>query len=225
MSGRGRLSAADLARAHWNETPLYVSEEARYGLYKWLPEAAEFSHHAGHKVLEVGCGTGNDLLQFAKNGAEAYGIDITEEHLRLATLRVGDRARVLYGDAREIPFHDDTFDYVYSHGVLHHSDEPQRIVQEILRVLKPCGRFNIHVYSKWSYFPPLLMLRFGRDWRSHIENSPRPVHIDLYTTRSLRRMFPVSVVITKHQALPTESFARIWGWFLVAKGEKAPARR
>src|SRR5215471_2811604 len=82
------MESAGLARAHWNERPLFLSQEERYRIYPWLYEAAEFCHHRGERVLEVGCGTGVDLLQFARNGAIATGVDITDEHLRLARERV-----------------------------------------------------------------------------------------------------------------------------------------
>ena len=127
-------------------------------------------------------------------------------------------ATVQRGDGRQIPYPSDYFDYVYS--MIHHSDEPSKIVSEIMRVLKPSGRFNVQVYAKWLYFPVLLMLYHGAAWRNHIENSTAPVHIDLYTARSLRKLFPVQVEVTKHQGFPSEQFARLWGWFLIATGTK-----
>src|ERR1700733_4704158 len=72
--------AAQLAQDHWNETPLFLSEQERYSTYPWLYDVAEFREHAGEKVLEIGCGTGADLLQFAKHGAIATGVDLTEKH-------------------------------------------------------------------------------------------------------------------------------------------------
>jgi len=214
-------SAADLAVRHWNTTPLYISEEERYGTYPWLPEAAEFSGHGGERVLEIGCGTGCDLLQFAKHGAIATGLDITPAHLELARQRVGNQATVVKGDGRRLPFPDASFDYVYSHGVLHHSDEPRKVVEEIFRVLRPRGRFNVHVYALVSYFTVWKMLRNGRDWKLWIENSRDPVHIDLYTRRSLQSLFsPARLRITKHQCKPWEMLAPALGWFLIAKGEK-----
>jgi len=214
-------SAADLAIRHWDTTPLYISEEERYGIYPWLPEAAEFRQHRGERVLEVGCGTGCDLLQFAKNGALATGVDITPRHLDLARQRVGNRATVVRGDGRNLPFPDASFDFVYSHGVLHHSDEPQQVVQEIFRVLQPGGRFNIHVYALISYFTFWTMLRQGRHWKLYIENSRDPVHIDLNTGKSLRKLFaPARITITKHQCKPWEFLAPLFGWFLIATGQK-----
>ena len=86
---KSMLDAAELAQSHWNETPLYLSEQERYSTYPWLCEAAEFKTHGGERVLEIGCGTGADLLQFAKYGAVAVGIDLTAKHVELARERVG----------------------------------------------------------------------------------------------------------------------------------------
>jgi ubiquinone/menaquinone biosynthesis C-methylase UbiE len=215
------ISAAELAISHWDKTPLYISEQERYSIYPWLTEAAEFRHHRGERVLEVGCGTGCDLLQFAKHGAQATGIDITPAHLELARRRVGDLARITEGDARKLPFPDASFDYVYSHGVLHHSDAPRKIVEEVFRVLRPGGRFNVHVYALFSYFAAWKLLRHGRNWKLWIENSQDPVHIDLYTGMSLRKMFaPAQLTITKHECKPWQGLAPLFGWFLVAKGQR-----
>jgi ubiquinone/menaquinone biosynthesis C-methylase UbiE len=212
-------TAAQLARVHWNETPLYLSEEDRYSEYPWLYEVAEFARHAGDRVLEIGCGTGCDLLQFAKHGSEVTGVDITDAHIELARQRLGNRGTIVKADMRELPFPDASFDYVYSHGVLHHSDQPGKAAKEILRVLRPGGRFNVQVYSKYSYFTLWRMLRYGRKWRFHIENSEAEVHIDLYTAEELRDLFaPNTVVVEKHQCKPFEFLAPLWGWYLVAKG-------
>ena len=222
---RGHMPFAEQqAQKHWNATPLYVSEEERYSAYPWLYDAAEFMHHRGERVLEIGCGTGCDLLQFARFGAVATGVDITEKHLELARERVGAAATVVYGNGCDLPFADGSFDYVYSHGVMHHCDRPDSFVGEMLRVLKPGGRFNCHVYAGWSYFTLLRRLQYGSDWRNHIENSTEPVHIDFYTAKSLRALFPFPVEITKHHAKPFEFLAPVAGFFLVAKGTVGEAK-
>lgn len=217
------MDAADLARNHWNESPLCYKEEIRYACYPWLYEAAEFRYHQSEKVLEVGCGSGSDLLQFAKHGAEAFGIDITEQHVELARERLGSLGEVCLGDGRNIPFRDSFFDYVYSHGVIHHSDEPRRISAEIIRVLKPGGRFNVHVYSLFSYATFYGTMKFGyRKWKAHhIENSRAPVYVDLYTAARVRRLFPgIRLSISKRHLPEMPRLEGFIGWFLVVKGQK-----
>lgn len=223
------MESATLAQAHWNEHPLFLAEEERYRIYPWLYEVAEFRHHRGERVLEIGCGTGCDLLQFAKHGAIATGVDITDEHLRLAQERVGTLAEVRRADARHLPFPDASFDYVYSHGVIHHSHEPGKIAGEILRVLRPGGRFNIHVYSLYSYYPLRLRMKLGKQWKRGTENTPvSDVHVDLYTARELRELFPACKLSVGKQELaiagtriPRWTFLpQMFGWYLIAKGRR-----
>jgi SAM-dependent methyltransferase len=215
------ISASQLAQQHWNETPMYLEESERYSGYPWLYEAAEFRSHAGDSVLEIGCGTGCDLLQFAKYGAVATGIDITERHLDLAQRRLNGGARLFKADGRDLPFPDNSFDYVYSHGVIHHSDEPERIATEILRVLRHGGRFNVHVYAWWSLFHLHRRLKYGREWKLHIENSTAPVYIRLYTARELRALFPgVPLQVNKYEFRRWQPLGRWVGFFLTASGAK-----
>jgi ubiquinone/menaquinone biosynthesis C-methylase UbiE len=159
-------------------------------------------------------------LQFAKHGALATGVDLTAKHVELARKRVGDLAIVYQADARHLPFEGASFDYIYSHGVLHHSDEPEKIVREMFRVLRPGGRINVHVYALWSYITLLGVLRYGADWKRHVENSEAPVHIDLYTGRNLKRLFGRQISIEKYECRPLKFLAPWFGWFLVVKGQK-----
>lgn len=213
------IKAAALASAHWNETPLYLTEEARYSEYPWLYEAGEFKHHSGERVLEIGCGTGCDLFQFAKHGAIATGVNITESHLALARQRVGNLATILYGDMLALPFDDNSFDYVYSHGVIHHSDEPKQAVREIFRVLRPGGKFNVHVYAWFSESAAIYFLKYGFALKRHIENSTAKVHIDFYGRYSLKRLFaPAKITVNKFQCYHLHWAAPWLGGFLVAKG-------
>jgi len=213
-------TARELAIQHWNVTPLLVPEDTRYSVYPWLYEAAEFRRHQGEDVLEIGCGAGCDLLQFARHGARAVGVDVTPEHLRLARERVAGQAEVREGDATALPFPDHSFDYVYSHGVLHHIDQPRRVVEEIFRVLRPDGRFNVQVYAFWSLAHLAYRLKHGRHWKLHVENSRDPVHIELYSARQLRRLFaPAELMIRKYGCHYLQQAGWLLGWMLVAKGE------
>ncbi len=214
-------STARQAIGHWNETPLDVPENVRYRVYPWLYEAAEFRFHRGERMLEVGCGAGCDLLQFVRHGAIATGIDITPAHIGLARQRIGNHAELCLADATSIPFDQGTFDYVYSHGVLHHIADARRAVQEILRVLRPGGRFNIQLYAFWSLSHLQYRLRWWGKWKLHVENSTRPVHLDLYAAKDVRRLLmPVPAEIRKYEFHHAQILGRWLGWFIVAKGAK-----
>ncbi len=125
-------------------------EEKRYQGQAFIHSFAQFTRWRGKKVLEVGCGCGIDLLQFARAGAEVYAIDLSQHSVELTRKHLelcGLRAEIKQGDGRDLPFPSDYFDLVYSWGVLHHSPEPSKVVEEIYRVLKPGGYIKGMVYS------------------------------------------------------------------------------
>lgn len=140
-------------------------ERNRYEEYApWMRHFVSFDAFAGQKVLEVGVGQGTDLVQFAKGGAEVFGIDITERHLDLAernfALR-GMHAELQRATAAAIPFADDSFDLVYSFGVLHHTDDTVRCISECRRVLKPGGVMLLGLYHTFSVFHAYTILVNG----------------------------------------------------------------
>ena len=131
-----------------------LAEEHRYKKEWHIPLAADFTGACGLRVLEIGCGLGTDGAQFAKAGADYTGVDLTEAAVELArknfelfnlpgTLRAAD--------AENLDFDDNSFDLVYSHGVLHHTPDTARAVREIHRVLRPAGRAIVMLYHRNSY--------------------------------------------------------------------------
>ncbi len=108
---------------------------------------------AGLRVLEIGPGAGGHSAMFAQHGAEVTAIDITPERAA-ATARklriIGKPPRAYQADAENLPFSDDSFDIVYSNGVLHHSENTEQCIAEVLRVLKPGGRAVIMLYARHS---------------------------------------------------------------------------
>ena len=129
-------------------------EAHRYTKEWHIPEAADFAGARGLRVLEIGCGLGTDGAQFAKAGADYTGIDLTEAAIELARRRFecsGLQGEFRVADAENLDFADGSFDLVYSHGVLHHTPDTARAVQEIHRVLKPGGRAVVMLYHRNSY--------------------------------------------------------------------------
>ena len=119
-----------------------------------IPEAADFAATRGLRVLEIGCGLGTDGAQFAKAGADYTGVDLTEAAIDLARKRfeLSDlKGQFRVADAENLDFPDESFDVVYSHGVLHHTPDTARAVREIHRVLKTGGRAIVMLYHRGSY--------------------------------------------------------------------------
>jgi ubiquinone/menaquinone biosynthesis C-methylase UbiE len=117
------------------------------------------------KVLEIGLGQGADSMQIINRGAQYYGIDLTEESVRRLKERFAlfnkPYVQIKKANAQQIPFPEDFFDVVYSHGVIHHSPEIEQIVSEIHRVLKPGGKAVVMLYHKksFNYYISIALLR------------------------------------------------------------------
>ncbi|TAN55546.1 MAG: methyltransferase domain-containing protein, partial [Magnetospirillum sp.] len=226
----------------------------RHGAYApWMAETMEFNRHRGKKVLEIGAGMGTDLVRFAQGGAYVTDIDLSLGHLRLAEenfrLR-GLRGHFMQGDAENLPFPDDSFDVVYSNGVLHHTPDTTRSIAEIFRVLRPGGKAIIMVYRENS-------IQYWRDiilWRGLIRGqlaqwSPgeimsrsveishtgaRPL-VKVYTAAAIRDIFETTgfrdISICRRQLMsheppaslrrvPVTWLQRVMGWNLVVKAIK-----
>ena len=121
----------------------------------WMRRDIDFSMAAGKKLLEIGHGIGSDLVEFAEHGAIVHGVDVTQEHHELAKQNFRLRNLVVdlkLADAKHLGYPDDTFDVVYSKGVLHHIEDTDAVVAEIYRVLKPGGVAVISMYHTFSAF-------------------------------------------------------------------------
>jgi len=179
----------------------------RYDDYgPWMKSTLEFTRFAGKRLLEVGFGMGTDLFQFASSGALVSGVDLSPAHLQIASQRFslyGIPADLRLADAENLPFEDGTFDVAYTFGVIHHTPNTQKAVEEIHRVLKPGGRAIIGVYHKYSAFflsavlleSYLLRLGFLREsYRRTLSRIEVRQHSDacplvkVYSRRSLRRV-------------------------------------
>jgi len=131
-------------------------EDYRYRIFApWVKEAVGFDRYAGKGLLEIGFGTGTDLLQFARGGARVTGVDLTPRSIEIARRRFevyGFTGEFLTGDCEDLSFPDTSFDVVYSFGVLHHTPDTLRAVGEIHRVLKPGGKAIVMLYHRASLY-------------------------------------------------------------------------
>lgn len=231
-------------------------ERYRYDIYApWMRKMMEFNQHRGKKLLEIGAGMGTDHAQFALNGALTTDYDLSSGHLRHAMRNFevrGLKGEFVHGDAEKLPFEDNTFDVVYSNGVIHHTPNTQTVVEEIWRVLKPGGRAIIMVYAENSlHYWRNLVKEIGFDQNNIARRSigdimsetvelsahgSRPL-VKVYTRRRLKRMFSQfrDVRIYQRQLVPEERrrllawiptswLGIVMGWNLIVKANKPLAQ-
>ncbi len=172
---RDNLAPKNEVRQFWDAAPCgsrYLRERqdfeaharARYVLEPHIADFANFKSARGAKVLEIGVGLGADYLEWLKAEAQATGVDLSPASIAQARLRcelAGYQADLRVADAEDIPFPDESFDVVYSYGVMHHSPDTARCIGEAWRVLKPGGQARIMVYHHPSLTGILLWLRYG----------------------------------------------------------------
>lgn len=161
----------------------------------------------GKHLLEIGCGMGFDSLEFLRRGVRVTATDLTPNAVRLAKRHFeleGVQAESVHVEnALDLSFANETFDAVWSNGVLHATGDTRRAVAEARRVLRTGGRAIIsHFYRKpsWMY----LLSRLGREPIEHGTEDP-PVN-EFYRDEEILSFFEgfeiVEAVREHHRAIP-----------------------
>ena len=133
-------------------------ENKRYFVEPHIPTFAEFLKYIDKNILEIGCGIGTDSLSFAKNGANITCIDLSKKSLEICEKgfkQYNLNAEFIHCNAEEISdlknLVNKKYDLVYSFGVIHHSPNPEKIIENIYKVLKPGGELKIMLYATNSW--------------------------------------------------------------------------
>ncbi|MBA7498656.1 Ubiquinone biosynthesis O-methyltransferase, mitochondrial [subsurface metagenome] len=153
----------ETVKEYWEKaTPMSFSLEKwsyeqkrnfRYELQDYMHKAFRFQEFNGKKVLEIGCGSGIDAIEFAKAGALVTATDITDSAVELTKSlanEAGVEVRVIKVPADKMPYRDNSFDCVYSYGVLHHILDVDSVLKEAHRLLKPNGVIMAMLYHRDS---------------------------------------------------------------------------
>lgn len=157
-------------RAYWDRRPCNIRhsdkpvgtreyfdevEARKYKVEPHIVTFVEFSQWQGKRVLEIGCGIGTDTINLARAGARVTATELSEESLKLCKQRfeVFDLDASFYvADAEQlsavVPV--ETYDLIYSFGVIHHSPHPELIIEEIKKYMGPDSELRIMLYSKYS---------------------------------------------------------------------------
>lgn len=159
--------------AYWNQHTvcdlIFKSKEhsldylkERNAKYPLFPEFMNiWGDHQGEVVVDYGCGPGNDTVGFLvhSNAKQVIGIDVSPKALTLASHRLSlhrnadlRRVRLLKISDSEvaIPLPDNSVDYIYCEGVLHHTTDPLSIIKEFNRILKKGKEACVMVYNRHS---------------------------------------------------------------------------
>ncbi len=219
-------------------------DEYRFDKLSYLPQVVDFGAYRGKTMLEVGCGAGIDLVRFAKGGAIVTGVDLSQTAIDLAKQNFAQRnlageLRVMDGEKLEYP--DDHFDVVYGHGVLQYAADPEQMLAELKRVLKPGGEAIFMVYNRISWLnamrgitkvslehedAPVLrkysiaefkrMLRPFRDVRIVVERFPVKSRLH---AGGLKGFLYNTLFVGAFQVMP-KFLVRRYGWHIMAFAKK-----
>lgn len=234
----------ELVAAFWQSEACgerYGSEQdrVRYDLEPEIISFADFPSARGKRLLEVGVGMGADFVRWARAGADAVGVDLTERAVEITRARLdeeGLRADVRTADAESLPFPDGEFDIVYSWGVLHHTPNPRRALHEVQRVLAPGGQLKLMLYHRRSWVAFAAWGRFcllrGRPFAglrhavSHIESPGTRAFTRREVLSMLDQVTGVSVrpKLTHWDRKWAPGLAQLFGdrrgWFLLIEAHK-----
>lgn len=140
-------------------------EKTRYRLEPYIQDFGNFSDFENKNVLEIGVGFGCDHSQIARQNPKTLtGVDLTERAIHNTKLRFksfGLKSVLKIDNAEKLSFKNNSFDAIYSWGVLHHSPNTEKCFEELYRVLKPGGFAKIMIYHKYSLVGFMLWLKYG----------------------------------------------------------------
>jgi 2-polyprenyl-3-methyl-5-hydroxy-6-metoxy-1,4-benzoquinol methylase len=180
----------DQVRDYWNARPCNIRhspqpvgsrgyfdevEARKYFVEPHIPGFADFPRWNGGRVLEIGCGIGTDTINFARAGARVTAVDLSEQSLELARRRaevfgLTDKITFAAADAERLSesIRPESYDLVYSFGVIHHTPHPDRVIDQVRRhFIRPEGEFRLMVYhrSSWKVLRILLAEGKGAFWK------------------------------------------------------------
>jgi SAM-dependent methyltransferase len=128
-------------------------ETKRYRWHYHLDDLFRSLEGSRGRLLEVGSGIGVDSIQLARCGFDVTAVDLTDNAIRVAREFAQHRGVTIdfrLGNAEQLDFPDESFDAVYSFGVLHHTPDIEQAVSEVRRVLKPGGIAYVMLYHRES---------------------------------------------------------------------------
>jgi ubiquinone/menaquinone biosynthesis C-methylase UbiE len=168
------------------EKTAQMEKESRDYYHTLLPSGLK-----GMKILDVGCGSGQDAVYYAKLGAEVYGIDVSKKEIEMAQKR--DLGKFKVGDMKKLPYKSDSFDCVTSYYALQASDKIQQTLAEITRVTKSGG---------------IILIQTKHPFRNFIEGWKNDGKLNYYNPGNVTsNIFNKAIVLSEPSHTMTEYFS------------------
>lgn len=171
-------------KAYWNDRPCNIRhskeplgtssyfcevEAKKYKVEPHIYSFADFSSWEGKKILEIGCGLGTESINFARSGAQVTVLDLSEKSLEIARKRaevfnLSDQITFYVGNAEVlneiIPAQE--FDLIWSFGVIHHTPNPEKVIECIKEYMNPSTQLRMMVYNKLSWKVLWILIKYGK---------------------------------------------------------------
>lgn len=148
-ANKSEATEAETARSfgyEWHRFPEMYEEWEQHFLNYMQPHGPDFFR--GKRVLDAGCGNGRFAYYAARYGAEVWAIDLGSAVEVTRRNTQSENVHVVQADLHHPPFAFESFDFIYSIGVLHHLPDPEAAFQHLLKFLKPDGEVQIYLYWK-----------------------------------------------------------------------------
>jgi 2-polyprenyl-3-methyl-5-hydroxy-6-metoxy-1,4-benzoquinol methylase len=201
-----KINAEKYSKAYYDAINVQFRSVAYFGQKKGAPffsNLIDYSSIKNKQVLVVGCGAGTISTELAKHGAKLTAIDLTEEAVKNTKNQMklnGCNGTILQADAEQLPFEDETFDFVWSWGVIHHTPNTQKAADQIFRVLKKGGKSQIMIYHKNSIFQYLLVYFIRGVIQGRLFKVGKDKLLNMYTDHSHLGGTPLAKSYTKKEA-------------------------
>ena len=134
-------------------------------IQRWK-EVENFNDHKG-KILDMACGVGTFMFHGLRKGYNIYGIEPEEYKLQYMNMKIDEmnypqewKNKIIKGIGENLPFEDNTFDYIITYQTLEHVQNVEKCIDEMLRVLKGGGKLKIQAPDYDSFFEPHYLLPF-----------------------------------------------------------------
>ncbi len=122
----------------------------------------------GQRVLDAGCGMGRYAEVAARHGAIVIGVDLSQA-IEVAYQNIGfrDNVHLIQADLFHLPFEEETFDFIYSYGVLHHTPCAEKAFGKLPPLLKKGGTLSMFVYDNYNK-AIVYSSHFWRTWTTRL---------------------------------------------------------